>query len=263
LKLRLFQLSNLCLRIVRVVALLSWGLLRYLSLFQERRRQRGRAQRVAHRVQEQRARTGVARKRLGPEDVAAVLVTRGDVDLAPILATLPYGEVVVWDNSIREQAYAYGRYRAIAETKAPVIYFQDDDCLVVAHDLLLAEYEPGLLVANMPSKRSDYIDTVLLGWGSLFDRDLPFLAFEKWAAAGHDATSEEFQRIAADFVFPMLTPWKRVDFGHQDLAWSEADNRTFRQRGYDKAKRRVLKQARELSDSAEVPQLDERTRADG
>lgn len=231
-----------------------WARLHHLSRAPERQRQRQRAQRVQERVQLVRASRGGRSRRLRPTDVAAVLVTRGDVDLEPIKATLPYGEIVVWDNSRREQAYAYGRYLAIAETQAPVIYFQDDDCLVLDHERLLAEYEPGLITANMPLERTDYIDTVLLGWGSLFDRNLPEQAFSRWQAAGYEVESEEFQRIGADFIFPMLTPWKRVDVGHQNLPWARDQNRTFRQPGYVKIKRRFIRKARSLAD--DLPLVD-------
>ena len=55
-----------------------------------------------------------------------MLVTRGDVDLEPILATLPYEDVVVWNNAERPfDAKTYGRFCAIEEAKNEVVYFQD------------------------------------------------------------------------------------------------------------------------------------------
>mgnify|MGYP003694197939 CR=1 FL=1 len=47
------------------------------------------------------------------DDVTACLVTRGDVDLTPILETLPYRNVIVWGPE-REELHVYGRYMAIA-----------------------------------------------------------------------------------------------------------------------------------------------------
>ena len=42
---------------------------------------------------------------LDPAEVTACLVTRGDVDMQPILETLlPYNEVIVWDNSERPES---------------------------------------------------------------------------------------------------------------------------------------------------------------
>jgi len=184
---------------------------------------------------------------LTASDVAAVLVTRGNVDLAPILETLPY-EVVVWDNSRRPaDLAAFGRYVAIQETRKRVVYFQDDDCLVTCHDQLLAEYEPGKIVANMPAHRKDYTDTVLIGWGSLFDRELPAHAFARWGRH-YPSSGMDFWRIGADFVFPMLTPWKRVDLGFEHLPYASANDRTWRSEGYDEIKAEFLQKAREVRD---------------
>ena len=47
--------------------------------------------------------------------VSAVLVTRGNVDMTAIVESLPFDDVVVWDNSIRNDLGIYGRYAAIAE----------------------------------------------------------------------------------------------------------------------------------------------------
>jgi hypothetical protein len=187
-----------------------------------------------------------ARTPLRAHDVAAVLVTRGDVDLTPILDTLPYDEVVIWDNSRRSRDLAaYGRYEAIKEARAEVIYFQDDDCLVTCHERLLGAYEDGKLLANMPARRLDYTDTVLVGWGSLFRRDLPERAFARYADR-YPTDDEQFRRIGADFIFPMLTPWKRVDFGFQDLPYHDSWGRTFQQAGYDSTKAEFLRRGREL-----------------
>src|SRR5262245_25366483 len=49
-------------------------------------------------------------------DVSAVIVTRGNVDLQPILDTLPYDDIVVWDNSKRPtDLKILGRYEALEE----------------------------------------------------------------------------------------------------------------------------------------------------
>lgn len=148
------------------------------------------------------------------DDVCAVLVTRGDVDLQPIIETLPYGDLVVWDNSQRSTDWkVYGRYLGIAETAKPIIYFQDDDCIVRCHDRLMAEYEPGLVVGNMlnhdPHRLAIYHDTTLLGWGAIFDRDLPFQAFAKYQR--FYPTDWDFcTHLGAEIVFPMLSRTKTI-----------------------------------------------------
>jgi hypothetical protein len=154
-----------------------------------------------------------------PEDICAILLTRGDVDMDAIIGSMPYGEVIVWDNATRPfDAKVYGRYLAIAETDKPVIYFQDDDCIVKdwSHKELMAEYRPGTIIANMVEGHRDG-EPPMLGWGSLFDRFLPFSAFAKWHEAGYPFD----WRIARypETIFTALTPWKKLIHGtHQTPA---------------------------------------------
>lgn len=157
------------------------------------------------------------------DDVAAVLVTRGDVDMQPILDSLPYGEVIIWDNSKRSVDYkVFGRYVGIFESTKPVIYFQDDDCIVSCHEELLEAYEPGVVVGNaFNDKRrlAIYHDTTLLGWGSIFDRDLPRDAFIKYLK--YYPIDWEFKTgLGAEIVFPMLSKTKTILHG---VEWLEED----------------------------------------
>lgn len=198
--------------------------------------------------------------------ISAIIVTRGDVDLSRILASLPHEwQIVVWNNGTGRvswpthegavgftveapQAFAFGRYRAISYADGDVIYVQDDDCVVFDHEDLVDSYEPGVISAFMPESRTDYDDTVLVGWGALFDRDLPAQAFHRWRAAGEETKSEKFRTIGADFVFPMLTPHKRIDAEHEDLPWAHAENRTWKRPGYLAEKGAYLHRAREIRD---------------
>jgi hypothetical protein len=190
---------------------------------------------------------------MGPDDVTAVIVTRGDCDLTRILGTLIFDKVCVWDNSKAvSDLGAYGRYQAIQDhVHTPLAYVQDDDCIVgQAEQLrLLDEWEPGVLSAMMPPERIDYHDTVLIGWGAIFDRDLPEMAFERWRQAGHPLDTPEFQIVGADFVFPMLTKWKRVDGYHTDLPHAHAPNRTWASfPNYANVKEWFLKEGRAIRD---------------
>jgi hypothetical protein len=188
------------------------------------------------------------RRALRPSDVSAVLVTRGNVDLTPILESLPFDDVVVWDNSRRgSDLAAYGRYAAIEEARHEIVYTQDDDCLVRRHDLLLRAWEDGRLVANMPAVRIDYLDTVLVGWGSLFERAAPRRAFELYGRY-YPTDDEDFYRVGADFVFPMLTSSKRVDLGVEELHYARGAGRTYTEGGYLEKKRMYLEQARRVRD---------------
>ena len=112
------------------------------------------------------------------DDVAFVLVTRGDVDIEPILETLPpVAETIIWDDRERGSKGCYGRWLATEETDCPVILFQDDDLIFTAHEQLLASYEPERITTNMPSpwyEQTGYAEwgVGLVGAGSLVPRGL-------------------------------------------------------------------------------------------
>jgi hypothetical protein len=149
---------------------------------------------------------------LSPEQTSAVLVTRGDVDLAPVLDSLPFDDIVVWDNSKRkEDLKVFGRYAAVKEVRHSVIYTQDDDC-VVDVGAVLAAYEPGRVVSNMPAaKRSEYRGiapgVALVGWGACFDADCTLVLDRYIARYGRD----ELLLRECDRVFTSLTPQKLID----------------------------------------------------
>lgn len=172
-----------------------------------------------------------------------MLVTRGDVDLAPILETLPYGEIVIWDNSKRpDDLGVYGRYEAIFETTKPVIYFQDDDCIVRCHDELVAHYRPEEIVANMPRWRwDDYPDSALLGWGCLLDRHTPFLAFARYLEQFPDCP---LWRRRCDLVVAMLTPCTKYDFGLEQLPYASAPYRNYHQPGHYEERAELVEKIR-------------------
>ena len=179
--------------------------------------------------------------------ISAVIVTRGDVDLAPILDTLPYDDVVVWDDRKRGSKGCYGRYLAMVEAKHDIVYFQDDDLIFTAHDELLAHYEPGRITANMPSpwyERTGYdvIGCHLVGAGSLVDKDLPQKAFhtylEHWP---EDALFYDY----CDQIHGILTPGLRLDLGYEVLPYASGPDRIYTQPGA--AERKLIVQRRALA----------------
>ena len=68
-----------------------------------------------------------------PSEVTAVIVTRGDTDLWPIIDSLIFEDIVIWDNS-REahDEKTYGRVLATLRARNPIIYSQDDDIIHTA-----------------------------------------------------------------------------------------------------------------------------------
>jgi hypothetical protein len=195
---------------------------------------------------------------LAPESVCAILVTRGDVDMQPIIASLPREyEIVVWDNSTRPyDAGVFGRYLAIAETYKPVVYVQDDDCIVTCHDELLAAYAGGVVVGNAfddAERLARYHDTTLLGWGAIFDRDLPWRAFQRYALH-FPLDWEFFTGLGAEIAFPMLSKTKTILHGVEWLREDGEDvlmrdNRMWRQPDFYEATAAAMEKARYVRDA--------------
>lgn len=209
---------------------------------------------------------------IAPAHVSVVLVTRGDVDMAPVVSCYPEPfEVIVWDNSRDEDLAVYGRYAAIDHhaTRA-VILVQDDDAILApeAIDELLSRYEPETLTANMPARfRHDgYLDSCLVGFGAIFDRHLPERAFDRFCAhyfpdfgpgssiKGHWSPERasrtqpsflvsEFARTC-DVVFSTLTRRVLVDVPYADREFASAPNRMWLQPDHVGERAATLERAR-------------------
>jgi hypothetical protein len=185
-------------------------------------------------------------------DVSAVLVTKGDVDLQPILDLIPFGDIVIWDNSVRENMKTYGRHLAEAECKHDVIYHQDDDLLFRGFDGLMAAYEPGRITANMPSPWYEDVGydrkkQVMLGAGSLIDRGLARQAFDRYLAV--HSFDDDFITYC-DCVVGALVPSFRVDLGYEILPQAEWPNRMSTVPGCWERKAMMDERAFALRDSA-------------
>lgn len=180
--------------------------------------------------------------------VTAILITRGDTDLAPIIATLPYDELIVWDDT-REDLKVYGRYQAVLEATTPIVYFQDDDCMFRHHDDLLAAYEPGLLVANWGHGDTPcgYDDVALVHGGAIVDRDMPARAFARYLE--HFPVDDDFLR-EADMIFGCLTAFKYVHLPYEILPLASQPTRMCNQEWQREKKMRVTNRARWIRDHA-------------
>jgi hypothetical protein len=208
-------------------------------------------------------------------NVSVVLVTRGNVDLSPIIGQDwpdAVQEVIVWDNSAedRRDLKVYGRYAAIKEASHELIYVQDDDCTLEAETIekLIAgaEANPGTIIANMPEHRwFDYPDSCLVGWGAVFHRDLPWEAFQRYfefhaadnAWLNHplagfredqSAVRTHFMRTC-DVVFTTLTPHVKLDLGFTHLPWAEGPDRMFKERDHKDSRDEMLALARKVRDA--------------
>lgn len=220
-------------------------------------------------------------------NVSAVLVTRGDVLLQPILKSLPpEWEVVIWNNGLRRVAVppqgslnvyddkwmkpiddlvVYGRYAAIKHASGDLIYVQDDDCVLKNPANVVAAYEQGMVSCNIPyAFRDGSVDSVMVGFGACFHRDAPARAFRKfwrpippsdlpwdygWRPHPHDAQSTDPFLRACDVVFTTLTPTKIIHEPLELLDYSYADNRMWRQPGHNEERRRIQEIATEVMTS--------------
>lgn len=145
-------------------------------------------------------------------NISCVIPTRGDVPLEPVLARLPFDDVVVYDNSRRPDLGIYGRYQAIQECKHDVIATLDDDVVVTDWEAIVGAYEPGVLTVNYPQPW----DIPWVARGAVFDRGLPAEAFTRYLAE-YDFDRLFTHRIC-DAVFALLTERVNViDVGSEDL----------------------------------------------
>jgi hypothetical protein len=178
-------------------------------------------------------------------EVTACLVTRGDVDISAILDSWPKSwQTVVWDNSVDRDAKVYGRYEAIDQAQTDVVFVQDDDCVLAPESFreLVANYKPGVITANMPEPfRAHYSDSCLVGFGAIFDRNLPWQSFSKMDV--HDYP-HQFE-FTCDVYFTALSEQLWLDLPYENLPWATAESRMYRQRDHLPMRAAALMEARQ------------------
>jgi glycosyltransferase involved in cell wall biosynthesis len=181
------------------------------------------------------------------KDITAILVTRGDVPMEPILDTLPYDEVLIWDNSKADHDYKiFGRYVAIPEARHAVVYWQDDDVIFTNHKELMASYQPGVALGNMDEpwiKGAGYENTCLFGAGSLCDAHLPNEIFSKYFER---YPFDDDILVEADFAFGTLVNWFRVDLGYGVREFADNADRLYLQQGQTERKWRMINRCLEM-----------------
>jgi hypothetical protein len=192
---------------------------------------------------------------LDPSDVTACIVTRGDVDLAPVEASLiGYGDVIVWDNSVRPDWKCAGRYMAAMEAATELIYFQDDDTIVPRETQvsLLSEYdgEGCLAVWGHGENPDGYDDLPLVCGGAIVDR---FSAWSGIARYGAVHGLDESFMYEADFVVGALyRKWRHLmlPFEIRDVAYN--GKRLADEPWQKQLKLEITERARAIRDSEKV-----------
>ena len=217
-------------------------------------------------------------------NVTAIIVTRGDVDLLPILASLPpTWERIVWDNGppttyvyedandwrpdgvpgdVRDCA-VYGRYSATKYAKNEVIYVQDDDVIVSDPRVIYEAWryrflqggDDNFVVCNMPPEfRHDfYVDHALVGFGAVFHRSLPWNTWGKLTAAFGDAGfpsdwayEPSFLRTC-DIPFTALNPRILVDVPKTDMPYANDETRMWKQPTHQAERARMLDLVKQIA----------------
>lgn len=220
---------------------------------------------------------------VGTVGVTAIIVTRGDHELGQIIDSVPEGcEVIVWDNGAKrassfiarspevpidfevDDLAVYGRYAAIEYASNPLIFVQDDDCVLPRESIEEIVWQSdsgssayGQLVCNMPSRfrHGFYDEHALVGFGACFHRDLPEMAFRQWdflpiGTEGLGSDTDFFHRTC-DVFFTALTPYTLVDVPYENLPWAEGDDRMYRKPGHQAERSKMLELAFRVKDVAD------------
>jgi len=178
-----------------------------------------------------------AKRLLSYDQVSVAIVTRGNVDLAPTLDPIPFGDVNIWDNSKRKNLKTYGRIKILSECANDVIFTVDDDVIFTEFDRLLEAYEPGVWTCNMDQPWIDgcgYGDIVSQsGAGSIYERNLPQDAAALYLS--RYPYDDDFL-TESDAIVGTLAPWKRVDLGYQVREFSDDPDRLYMQPGQNERK---------------------------
>ena len=171
---------------------------------------------------------------LTPDHVTAVIVTRGDVDLTPVLNSLIFSDVVIWDNSREQDMKTWGRYAGLSRAKNKIFYSQDDDIIHTPENQIriVAEYQLGVLTGCMWPEWSagakaqgiekGYDDLVFPGSGSVWDRATVHAAIDKYL---EHFPIDDFFALWADTIVGVIAPTRQLDLRFAALPCAEDDNR--------------------------------------
>lgn len=150
--------------------------------------------------------------------------------MLPVIESLPFTDIIVWDNSLREDFQCFGRFAGIAEAKNEHVYVQDDDLIIDAL-ALLTHYDGEGIVANKPPDET----WRFIGGGAFFHRDLP--DFSRYL--DDYGSDEDFHRVA-DVVFAYTHPYRSVWVGYERLLpWHDAPNRMYLQPNHYEVRERA------------------------
>jgi hypothetical protein len=199
---------------------------------------------------------------LTPDQVSCVIVTTGRTDLTPVLESLIFDDVVVWDNSVETpDKMTYGRVCGISRAKNVYIYSQDDDIIHTPENQLriIEAYRPGHLTGCMWQEWSNgaklqgiedgYDDLVFMGSGSVFARDLPPLVASLYL---QQFPLDDFFRLWSDTIIGVLAPTHQLDIRFEALPCAEDPDRMCNLENAVALKTEAIRRARMVRDTQMV-----------
>jgi hypothetical protein len=193
---------------------------------------------------------------LSPDDVTAVVVTRGDVDLSPVVNSLIFSKVFVWNNSIADtDQMTYGRLLGALRAETEIIFSIDDD-IVHSHEnqlAILAAYSPMHLTgcmwydwsegARRQGIENGYDDLVFPGSGSISQRSLWEVAHARYL---EHYPRDDFFRMWSDTIIGVISPTVQLDLRFDELDWGNNANRMAHMEDAVALKTEAIRRAREV-----------------
>jgi len=199
---------------------------------------------------------------VNPADVTAVIVTRGDVNLQPVLDSLIFDDVIVFDNSTRRiDQMTYGRVLAARRARNHYIYSQDDDITHTRDDQerIVAAYEPGMMAGCMWPEWSDgarrqgiqdgYDDLVFPGSGSITHLGMWEDAIDEYL---DEWPEDDFFRLWCDTIIGVIVPTIQLDIRFTELPHADNKNRMSWLPDGVANKTEAIRRAREIRDAVPV-----------
>lgn len=187
-----------------------------------------------------------------------MIVTKGNVDLTPVLDSLIFSNVFVWNNSIAaEDQMTYGRVMGARESGAKFVYSQDDDIVHTpeAQVQILAAYEPGFLTGCMWDEWSQgakdqgiedgYDDLVFPGSGSISDLWLLEDCVDEYL---RDWPKDDFFRLWSDTIIGIIAPTRQLDIRFDALPCAEDETRMCNLPDAVEQKTEAIRRARQIRD---------------
>lgn len=163
--------------------------------------------------------------------ISAVIPTRGDVDLGPIIANLLKHEQIA-EIVIERGDTVHNRYEGVRKARYPVVFTQDDDVIPDVGPIL-ASYRPGIVVNAMTAKggRNYSGAETLVGYGAVFDKRLVEV-LNGWER------DELFLR-ECDRVFTSLNKHHTIYPGLSISPCARGPNRLYKQSGHSDSVKRM------------------------